>query len=80
MMSNDTAMDVAAARSLLKAAQDALSEAVAALPRVEGETAMATPALLALLVRVVKTKQELGVLELLLANEVASAASTSPPR
>jgi len=77
-MSNQTAMDVAAARKILQVARDALDEAVAALPRRDGENTMATPALLALLVRVVQTKQELGALELLLATEVAAAAAAVP--
>ena len=79
-MSNDTAINVAAARTILKAAQDALDEAVAVLPRFDGENAMATPALLSLLLRVVKTKQELGALELLLATEAAAAAGAIPSK
>jgi hypothetical protein len=64
---------VTAAHVLLQSAREALDEAVKALPGIEGDKTMATPGLVALLVRVSTAKSHLNGLELILAAEVAAA-------
>ena len=64
-MTDEVAARVTAARSSLQAARDNLDEAVAALPDGEADNAMVTPALLALLFRVVEARRHLEGLELL---------------
>ena len=66
-MSDDAAARVTAARVVLQAARDSLDEAVAALPDGGAGSALATPALLRLLLRVVEARRQLEGLELLLA-------------
>jgi hypothetical protein len=63
-MPNDLAADVVAARQALSLARADLDEAVAAAPEVEGEEALASPGLLALLLRAVSAKNHLDHLEL----------------
>jgi hypothetical protein len=63
-MPNDLAEDVVAARQALSLARADLDEAVAAAPEVEGEEALASPGLLALLLRAVSAKNHLDHLEL----------------
>ena len=66
-MTDDVAAKVTTARGILRAARDNLDEAVAALPDGEADNAMATPALMALLLRVVEARRRLDGLELVLA-------------
>jgi hypothetical protein len=67
-MINDVAARVTAARGVLQAARDNLDEAVAGLPYGEAaDNAMASPALLAMLFRVVEARRRLLGLELQLA-------------
>ena len=63
-MSNDPAADVVAARRALSIARADLDEAVAAVPEIDGEKALASPGLLALLLRAVSAKNHLDHLEL----------------
>ncbi len=63
-MSNDLAADVVAARRALSIARADLDEAVAAVPELDGEEALASPGLLALLLRAVSAKNHLDHLEL----------------
>jgi hypothetical protein len=63
-MPNDLAADVVAARQALSLARADLDEAVAAAPEVDGEEALASPGLLALLLRAVSAKNHLDHLEL----------------
>jgi hypothetical protein len=63
-MINDVAARVTAARGVLQSARDNLDEAVAGLPNGEADNAMATPALLAMLFRVVEARRRLTGLEL----------------
>jgi hypothetical protein len=65
-MLQNTAARVTAARGVLQAARDNLDEAMAGLPNVGGDNAMATPALLTLLVRVVEARRRVENLELIL--------------
>jgi len=65
----DVAEDVIMARRTLEEARSALDLAVAALPDVGGDEAMATPALLSLLVGAVRAKEHLIKLEGRLARE-----------
>jgi hypothetical protein len=58
--------DVDVARQTLLDARSRLDLALAALPEIDGDEAMATPALLLLLVGAVKAKERLGRLEDLL--------------
>ena len=67
-MTNDLAAKVTAARGILQAARDSLDEAVATLPDGNADNAMATPALLGLLIRVVEARRRLDGFELLLAD------------
>jgi stearoyl-CoA desaturase (delta-9 desaturase) len=66
-MTNDMATRVTTARGLLQDARDGLHEAVATLPDSGGDNAIATPALRALLLRVVEARRRLDGLELVLA-------------
>jgi hypothetical protein len=63
-MVKDVAARVTAARGVLQTARDNLDEAVAGLPYGEADNAMATPALLAMLFRVVEARRRLAGLEL----------------
>ena len=63
-MSNDRAAEVVAARQALSIARADLDEAVAAVPELDGEEAIASPGLLALLLRAVSAKYHLDHLEL----------------
>ena len=73
-MSNDPAVDVVvAARRALFLARADLDEAMAALPELEGEEALASPGLLALLLRAVSAKNHLDDL-------VHSATAETAPR
>jgi len=65
-MTNDVATRVTMARGILQTARDNLDEAVAGLPDGGADNAMATPTLLALLLRVVEARRRLAGLELLL--------------
>src|SRR5436190_23946654 len=68
--------DVGVARKALAAARAELDLAVAALPDVGGDEAMATPALLALLIGAVRAKEHLGDLDAVEAEE--SGGGTMP--
>jgi len=61
----DVAAEVTVARKTLENARSALDRAVAALPDVDGDEAMATPALLMLLFGAVRAKEHLSRLEVL---------------
>jgi hypothetical protein len=63
-MPNDLAADVVAARQALSSARADLDQAVAAAPEIDGEEALASPGLLALLLRAVSAKNHLDHLEL----------------
>ena len=65
-MTNDVTTRVTMARGILQTARDNLDEAVAELPDGGADNAMATPTLLALLLRVVEARRRLAGLELLL--------------
>jgi hypothetical protein len=69
----DVAAAVTRARATLQTARSALDVAVAALPDVDGDEAMATPTLLLLLFGAVRAKEHLDDLEALLATRVAEA-------
>ncbi len=60
------------ARLALSAARAELDEAVAAVPRVDGEATVASPELVALLVRAVKAKNRL--------DDILSARAPRTPR
>lgn len=66
-MTDDGAAKVTKARGILKSACDSLDEAMAALPDGEADNAMVTPALVALLLKVVEARRRLRGLELALA-------------
>jgi hypothetical protein len=68
---SDVATEVRVARKALEDARSALDLAVAALPDVDGEEAMATPSLLMVLVGAVRAKQHLNRLETVLASRLA---------
>ena len=72
-MLNNGAADVLVARRALATARADLDEAVAALP--EGEDAMATPNLCALLFRAVEAKDSLNELELELQGSLGPSLS-----
>lgn len=72
-MSNDAASDVLAARQVLALARADLDAAVASLPDVDGDEAMATPTLLALLLQAVTAKGHLSALEVVLTAQQAGA-------
>ena len=59
----EVSADVVMARQTLDDARCKLDLAVAALPDVDGDRVMATPALLSLLVGAVRAKEHLGKLE-----------------
>jgi|SRR4051812_17187998 hypothetical protein len=65
----NVAADVSTARKALEEARAELDLAVASLPDVGGNEAMATPALLSLLIGAVTAKEHLGDLEALQARE-----------
>jgi hypothetical protein len=65
-MPNDAATDVLAARQVLALARADLDAAVASMPDVDGDEAMATPTLLALLLQAVTAKGHLSALEIVL--------------
>ena len=67
------AAEVAVARETLRDARSALDTAVAALPDVDGDEAMATPTLLLLLFGAVRAKKHLSDLEAQLAGKMAEA-------
>ena len=69
----NVAAEVAAARETLQSARSALDSAVAALPDVDGDEAMATPTLLLLLFGAVRAKEHLSDLEAELAGKLAEA-------
>ena len=69
----DVAVEVTLARQTLENARSALDRAVAALPDVNGDEAMATPALLLLLFGAVTAKENLGRLEARMAGKFAEA-------
>jgi len=69
----DAAVEVAVARETLRNARSALDSAVAALPDVDGDEAMATPALLLLLFGAVRAKEHLKALEARLPGRLAEA-------
>jgi hypothetical protein len=71
-MIDDVAAEVTTARGTLQTARDDLDVAVAALPGGETDNAMVTPALLALLLRVVEARRRLDGLELALAQTRAT--------
>ncbi|HTB60981.1 MAG TPA: hypothetical protein VLC06_24090 [Polyangia bacterium] len=58
-MSNDPPADLVAARRALSIARADLDEAVAAVPDIDGEETLASPGLLALLLRAVNAKNHL---------------------
>jgi len=70
---HDVAVEVTFARKTLETARSALDRAVAALPDIDGDEAMATPALLLLLFGAVKAKERLSRLEALQAGYFAEA-------
>jgi hypothetical protein len=70
---HDVAVEVTLARTALEKARSALDQAVAGLPDVDGDEAMATPALLLLLFGAVRAKERLGRLEALQARHFAEA-------
>lgn len=67
------AAEVKVARKTLETARSALDLAVAALPDIDGDEAMATPALLLLLFGAVRAKEHLSNLEALQAGHLAEA-------
>jgi hypothetical protein len=67
------AAEVAVARETLQNARSALDSAVAALPDIDGDEAMATPSLLLLLFGAVRAKEQLSDLEAQLAGKMAEA-------
>jgi hypothetical protein len=69
----DVAAEVTLARETLRNARSALDLAVAALPDVDGDEAMATPALLLLLLGAVRAKEHLNALEAQLDGRLAEA-------
>ena len=69
--SSGAAVSVAFARTSLQSARDDLDDAVRELPDLADDNMMATPALLALVLRVVSAKRQLSGLELALVPEDA---------
>jgi hypothetical protein len=69
----DVAAEVAMARETLRSARSALDSAVAALPDIDGDEAMATPALLLLLFGAVRARKHLSALEAQLTGILAEA-------
>jgi hypothetical protein len=69
----DVAAAVEVARETLRSARSALDSAVAALPDVDGDEAMATPTLLLLLFGAVRAKEHLSDLEAQLTGKLAEA-------
>jgi len=64
-MSNDLDSEMSAARMLLGGARDRLDAALAGMPGAGQDSVMATPGLLALLLRAVEAKREVDRLEAL---------------
>ena len=76
-----TVLSVAAARRSLQSARDELDVAVQEVSDVEGDNTMASPALLALLLRVVAARRHLTGLEVAMTAEVAAnRVRASTPR
>jgi hypothetical protein len=69
----DVTAEVTSARMTLEKARSALDHAVAALPDVDGDEAMATPSLLLLLFGAMGAKERLGKLEALQASQPGEA-------
>jgi hypothetical protein len=69
----DVAAEVTLARETLHSARSALDLAVAALPDVDGDEAMATPTLLLLLFGAVRAKETLDKLEAQVGGKLAEA-------
>ena len=69
----DVTAEVTSARETPRNARSALDLAVAALPDVDGDEAMATPALLLLLFGAVRAKEQLSKLEAQLGGKLAEA-------
>lgn len=69
----DVGAEVTLARKALETARSSLDRAVAALPDIDGDEAMATPSLLLLLFGVVRAKEHLSRLEALQAGHIAEA-------
>jgi len=69
----DFTSEVTSARMTLEQARSALDHAVAALPDVDGDEAMAPPALLVLLFGAMSAKERLGKLEALQASHFGEA-------
>jgi hypothetical protein len=70
---HDVAAEVTLAQVALDDARSALDSAVADLPDIDGDEAMATPALLLLLFGVVRAKEQLTTLEALQARHRGEA-------
>ena len=68
----DVVAEVTLARETLQNARSALDVAVAGLPEIDGDEAMATPALLLLLFGAVKAKERLTRLEAVLPGEIGA--------
>jgi hypothetical protein len=73
----DVATDVSRAREALEQARAEVDLALAALPHVDGDEAMATPALLLLLIGAVTAKRHLTNLEALMAPEPGEHTMTA---
>jgi len=69
----DVGAEVTVARETLRNARSALDLAVAALPDVDGDEAMATPTLLLLLFGAVRAKEHLSILEARMAGKRGEA-------
>ena len=69
----NVAAEVTLARSALEKARSALDLAVAGLPDVDGDEAMATPSLLLLLFGAVRAKEHLSELEAIHASHLGEA-------
>jgi len=69
----DFTAEVTSARMTLEQARSALDHAVAALPDIDGDEAMATPSLLLLLFGATRAKERLGKLEALQASHFGEA-------
>jgi hypothetical protein len=61
--SGDLSESIAAARKSLQNARECLDNAVSAMPEVQGDRTMATPGLIALLLRAVAARRHLNALE-----------------
>jgi hypothetical protein len=72
-MGLDVAAEVSVARRTLETARSALDCAIAALPEIDGDEAMATPALMLLLFGAVRAKEHLGRLEAIQAHQLGES-------